>query len=111
MAALFYEGKTLLQYCLEKDYNYHTIRNYIINKDLSIKDAIDLYLQRRGRQNNNCKYYYKGQPVKSYCVEYGIPYDTIYKRITVYKDTIEEAFEHWYIYRNKVNAKRKKKKS
>lgn len=87
----FYEGIPLKDYCEKHpEINYHTIRSFINtelerNPNLSIKDAIELYIlkEHKGRY----KYYYCGIPLIDYCEceENNIKYENIISYIQRHK--------------------------
>lgn len=87
----FYEGIPLKEYCEQHpEINYHTIRSFINreierNPNLSIEDAIELYIlkEHKGRY----KYYYCGMPLVHYCEseENNIKYENIIAYIKRHK--------------------------
>ena len=87
----FYEGIPLKDYCEKHpEINYHTIRSFINvelarNPDLSIEDAIELYIlkEHKGRY----RYYYCGMPLIRYCncEENNIKYENIIAYIQRHK--------------------------
>lgn len=103
------EGISLHQYCLQHKYDYHLIRNYIINRGISIKEALELYLYRRGRRDCKTKYFYKGIPIKEYCRQHNYCYGSLLSLIYNKCMTAEQAMEWHIAYKERQNAKRKKK--
>lgn len=115
----FYDGMPLKDYCEQNpEINYHTIRSFINvtlegNPNLSIQDAIELYLlkEHKGRY----KWYYCGMPLVEYCKENNMKYDNVlaymkrHKKETFDKELTDdeyieiimnqyESFELKYIY-------------
>ena len=95
----FYEGVPLKEYCKEHGINYDSIRVYINrNKtdELSDDDLIKQYLNKE--HIGIYKYYYKGIPLKNYCDENNINYNTIItyirkcKKSNKYNDLSDDEF-------------------
>lgn len=104
------KGISLHQYCLQHKYDYQKIHNFIVYKGLSINDAIELYLSRRGRRDCKTKYFYKGVPMKKFCKEHNYHYSTILSLMKNKCMTCEQAMEWHIAYKEKKNAKRKETK-
>lgn len=104
----YYQGKTLKDYCNEKNLNYKTslVRIRKIkekNPDLAIEDILELALNPN---NILIKYNYKGMSLYQYCAENNINYYTIYSRIwrKIHNNqevNIDEVMDSYYVGLNK----------
>ena len=77
---LFYEGKSLLQYCKEKKLNYYTIKYRIENLGLSVEEAVNYKTNRHSRKD-----------IKDWCKENGYKISSIIYKIKTYGLTKEQA--------------------
>lgn len=66
MTYLNYEGKTLKQYCKEKDICYAAVYSRVVYGDQSIDLAVDKVTKNKGRNDAANKYYYKGVKLTEY---------------------------------------------
>ena len=74
-----YKGIPLRKYCIDNNLNYPTIRERIKrlqeNNNLSNEEAVIKAIEEFN--NSNYKYFYKGIPLKDYCIKNNINYDSI----------------------------------
>ena len=105
---LYYKGISLFTYCKENDYSYNTIYNYIFalikeNHDITLEEAMEIAFSNIKR--NGIKYYYKKEPLISYCRRVGLNEDYVRERATNNLNranvTMEEAVEESIGYYNR----------
>lgn len=84
-----YDGKSLVDYCEEKDLAYYTIfgriqsikkNNPKISNDEATRIAVEEFTDSR------LKYFYEGKTLDEYCEEHGLNVDTQRNRIKSYSD-------------------------
>lgn len=58
-------GETLRSYCKRNKLCYEALFDRLDN-GMTVEEAIEDYLPRRGRKDNNVKYFYKGKSLAAY---------------------------------------------
>lgn len=97
---LYYKGITLYAYCKDNNYSYNTVYNYIFallkeHHDITLEEAMDIAFSNIKR--NGIKYYYKEEPLITYCRRAGLNEKYVRERVTDNLNksdvTMEEAVE------------------
>jgi len=97
---LYYKGITLYAYCKDNNYSYNTVYNYIFallkeHHDIALEEAMDIAFSNIKR--NGIKYYYKEEPLITYCRRTGLNEKYVRERVTDSLNksdvTMEEAVE------------------
>lgn len=101
---------SLHKYCIKHNYDYLKIREHIINKNLSIKEAIKLYLSRKGKKDCKAKYFYKGKTLKNFCREHNLCYTAIIIKILYKNLTVDEAVESYSKHKERMKMPKEKRK-
>jgi len=79
-------GETLRSYCIKNGYCYDAVIKRIEKTGQSADEALSDYLPRRGSKANYCKYFYKGQNLRTYfnnVLKYQKCLNRIYKGMTI----------------------------
>lgn len=90
---------SLLQWCKKRGLKYSSIHLRVCYKGMTREEAVKDYLNKKaeiekyGRYAHSVRNTYKGQALYRYCVDRGISYATIARRISKGM-TIEQALNH-----------------
>ncbi len=89
-----YKDGLLIDYCRDKNIKPQTMYSRIgilkkDNPDMSTDELIEKSVNGTWKKGNRTKYYYQGKSLKEYCVENGIKYHSIVKKI----DRLKEKYE------------------
>ena len=74
------DGQSLVDWCNENGFSYHTLRQRIIDEDISVDEACASANRKRMRR----EWETDGLSLRQYCIEKNLVYNTIYYR-DVYK--------------------------
>lgn len=110
MLYLHDKHKSLRQYCIEQKYNYQKIREYVVEDGLSLDAALQLYETRKGRRNCKTKYFYKGKPLKDFCIEHNYCYAAVLTKVLYKNLTVDEAVESYSNHKERMKMPKEKRK-
>ena len=74
------DGKPLLQWCRENKLHYGTVLQRVY-KGCSVDEAIEIALERKGRKDNNVKYFMNGKSLYRYCKENRLNYNAMRRKL------------------------------
>lgn len=74
------DGQSIADFCREHNVAYNLVHKWIEKLD-DVDEACEMALRRKGRKDNNTKYWIEGKSLARYCKEKGINYNSMYRRI------------------------------
>lgn len=97
------DGQSLVDWCNENGFNYHTLRQRIIEEDISVDEACASANRKRLRR----EWETDGLSLRQYCIEKNLVYNTIYYRVKILGLPLSEAEQ---IEKYRVNSKKRGKR-
>lgn len=83
------DGTPLIQFCQKNNIKYCTALKYI-REGKNVDEACQMALERRGKKDNNTRYWIDGKSLRQYCKENGVKYEKmrleIIKRQQLWKE-------------------------
>lgn len=74
------DGQSVADFCREHNVAYNLVYKWI-EKLGDVNEACEMALKRKGRKDNNTKYWIEGKSLARYCKENGLKYWKMYRRI------------------------------
>lgn len=83
------DGTSLIKFCQDNNVYYSTVLKHI-RDGKSVDEACRIALERRGKKDNNTRYWINGKSLRQYCKENGVKYEKmrleIIKRQQLWKE-------------------------
>lgn len=70
-------GKSVMQFCKETGACYGTIWNYVVKDKITVDEACNKALERKGNRDGATKYFVNGISLRQYCSKNGLNYQTL----------------------------------
>lgn len=97
------DGQSLVDWCNENGFSYHTLRQRIIDEDISVDEACAYANRKRLRR----EWETDGLSLRQYCIEKKLVYNTIYYRVKILGLPLSEAEQ---IEKYRLNSKKRGKR-
>ena len=109
-----WKGKNLKEWCQENGMIYANIFYELTKSNLTFNKFMErlekkLTFRARVRKDHQCKYKFNGKNVRKICLEQDLSYNTVMKRIYMYKGDVQKAIET--VKKNKQEKEIKKQES
>lgn len=81
------DGQSLVDWCKENGFSYHTLRQRILDENISVDEACSSANRKRLRR----EWETDGLSLRQYCIEKNLVYNTVYYRVKVLGLPLSEA--------------------